>query len=216
MGPARMVAELSPSSNNIDFVKGNTLGGSKKQGSSKIGVKGKEGSGGNMMTDSDYIEGSANKIIRSYLNSKQKDQSTSNKNGKKSLKNLTAKNGAKCMYITSNNTFENYLATTSQSSTNTANKTTVNSTKQILFCKSKALFFKKMSHELKDETNEEVAIVQTNGKNLYKYMDKDCLEGSQINDEQLYNIEFTVAMMVLSPVKKSRSKSPLRHFTVNE
>ena len=70
------------------------------------------------------------------------------------------------MYITSNNTFENYLTTTNQNSTNTVNTTAVNSTRQILFCKSKALFFKKMSHELKSETNEEVGIVQTTGKNL--------------------------------------------------
>ena len=70
MGPARMVAELNPSPNNIDLVKGNTKGGNKKQGSSKIRSKGKEGSGGNIRTDSDYIEGSTNKIIRSYLNSK--------------------------------------------------------------------------------------------------------------------------------------------------
>ena len=47
-------------------------------------------------------------------------------------------------------------------------------------------------------------------------MDKDCLDGSQIDDDQLYNIEFTVAIMVLSPVKRNKSKSPLRHFTINE
>ena len=150
MGPPRMVVEVGPNTNSKAHGGENTLGRNNIQGSSISWAYGIEGSDSSMMTGSSYIEGSANKIISSYLSSKQKGQSTSNKNGKKSLKNLTAKNGAKCMYITSNNTFENSLTTTNQSSTNTANTTATNSTRRILFCKSKALFFKKMSHALKN------------------------------------------------------------------
>ena len=144
-----------------------------------------------------------------------------NKTGSKnSGKNSTAKHYQKCMEcirnMTSNNTFSHSLATIKRNFTNETNATSFNNTRKILFCKSKALFFKKIYSALKNDTSGSVAVVQTTGKNLEKLMDKDCFADSYIDDDQLYNIEFTVAIMELTPVKKSKPKNLTRHFTVNE
>ena len=87
---------------------------------------------------------------------------------------------------------------------NSTSNMTKNSTK-ILFCKTKALFFQKVYHALKkdrtDPKESKVAIVQTTGTNLKKFMDNDCFVDSQIEDSQLYNVQFTVAIMELSPAQ---------------
>lgn len=46
-------------------------------------------------------------------------------------------------------------------------------------------------------------------------MDKDCFVDSQIDENQLYNVEFTVAIMELIPVKEPKNLTHHTHFTVN-
>jgi len=45
-------------------------------------------------------------------------------------------------------------------------------------------------------------------------MDKDCFIDSQIDENQLYNLEFTVAIMELIPVKEPKNLTH-HHFSVN-
>ena len=104
--------------------------------------------------------------------------------------------------ITKNNTNSLARIMRNRNHTNSTNSTAanfVNTTRKILFCKSKALFFKKVYKALKNEKEgsgaSQVAIVQTTGKNLEDFMDKDCFVDSDIDDDQVYNIEFTVAIM---------------------
>ena len=103
---------------------------------------------------------------------------------------------------TNNSTYSNSLTPVNKTEVlnSTAQNLTKNSTNKILFCKSKALFFKKVYKALmKSNDKNSVARVQTKGRNLAEYMDKDCFVDSQIDEKQLYNIEFTVAIMELSP-----------------
>lgn len=97
--------------------------------------------------------------------------------------------------ITSNYSHNGSIAKRHQevhNSTNSSAADLFNKTNKILFCKSKALFFKQIYKALKNEKSgsegSKVAIVQTTGKSLSKLMDKDCFADSYIDDNQLYNI----------------------------
>ena len=121
--------------------------------------------------------------------------------------NSSPKQCAKCMECFRNMTASNTtsLSLTTQNLNQNSNATnhnrTGNSSKKILFCKSKALFFKKVNDALhKNEKGTtgrsgEVAMVQTSGKSLSQFMDKDCFADSSIDENQLYNVEFTVAII---------------------
>jgi hypothetical protein len=107
----------------------------------------------------------------------------------------------------------------STNSTNSTNSTLLrNTTNRVLFCKSKALFFKKVYNAIFNDKRTgksgEVGRVQTTGRNLAEFMDKDCFVDSQIDENQLYNVEFTVAIMELIPVKEPKNLTH-HHFTVN-
>lgn len=85
---------------------------------------------------------------------------------------------------------------------NSTQPLSTNSTKKILFCKSKAYFFRKIYKALekidKPSSKSEVAKLRTSGKMLAEFMDKDCFSDSPIDENQIYNLEFTVAIMELT------------------
>lgn len=143
---------------------------------------------------------------------------------KKSLVNYTSKQCSKCMECFRNMTTTNSTSLTpiNQTSNSTRNNQTIakNSTNKILFCKSKALFFKKIYNALnkneKSSTHSgEVARVQASGKMLSEFMDRDCFVDSVIDENQLYTIEFTVAIMELEAIK-DKPKNLTKNVQVHE
>lgn len=106
-----------------------------------------------------------------------------------------------------NNTTSSLLAplnnTNSTNSTNSNLNGTINNTNQtlamnnsnrILFCKSRATFFKKVYDAISKQEkatslrNTQVNKLQTSGKVLTEFMDKDCFTDAQLDENQLYSI----------------------------
>lgn len=111
------------------------------------------------------------------------------------------------------------LTPVTSSTTNTNQSLTANSTKKILFCKSKAFFFKKIYKALQKIERPtvptgEIGKLRASGKMLAQFMDKDCFTDSAIDEDQMYDLEFTVAIMELTTVKQGKALNLTRNFEV--
>jgi hypothetical protein len=119
--------------------------------------------------------------------------------------------------MTLTNSTTNSLTHLNEARNATGQNLTKNSSSKILFCKSRALFFRKMYRVLGEKGKHwgEIQRVQTTGRQLAQFMGKDCFADSPIAEDQLYDVEFTVAIMELTAVK-TPARNLSRHIAVHE
>lgn len=155
------------------------------------------GNGGTGVKESFYYSPRINYEIdptTNYSQPQEKDaEALLNSKIKKSLMNYSSKQCAKCMECFRNMTTNSTsLTPLSSNTTNRTQPLASNSTKKILFCKSKAFFFRKIYKALekidKSSSKSEVGRLRASGKMLSEFMDRDCFSDSSIDENQVYNL----------------------------